>query len=167
MDSSEKTTSGSESSEQDMSIDDVNTWSTLVDAQHYETLGFLQMCIERRFHQAVGQKFQEVTGLKATQYWIHSDVGGSPKMEAQRLAPDYCRDQGVKIMGWSAHGTGCGGFGKETPDSVILQALISTLHKKPDEYPGITHYGFFAVEGDKPEDVKIWYRKIDPKPESK
>lgn len=165
MDSNEDAKAGNEMSEQDYR--DAGTWSTMTDARHYESLGFLQLCIERRFHQAVQEKFQEVTGLESTQYWIHSDVAGTPQMEDQRRAPDYCRDQGVKFMGWSAHGTGCGGYVPGTPDSRILGDLMQALNKKPELYPRITHYGFFATQGATPEEVSVCVIPVDPKPQPK
>ena len=160
MDNNKDAKAGNEMSEQDYI--DAGTWSTVTDARHYETLGFLQLCIERRFHQAVQEKFQEVTGLESNQYWIHSDVAGTPQMEDQRRAPDYCRDQGVRFMGWSAHGTGCGGYPPGTPDSIILQDLVVALNKKPALYPGIIHYGFFAKQGDTPEEVRVSVIRTSP-----
>jgi len=160
MDSNEDAKAGNEMSEQDYI--DAGTWSTVIDARHYETLGFLQLCIERRFHQAVQEKFQEVTGLESTQYWIHSDVAGTPQMEDHRRAPEYCVDQEVEFMGWSAHGTGCGGYEDGTSDSRILGDLIQALNKKPDLYPGITHYGFFATQGDRPEEVRVCVIRTGP-----
>jgi hypothetical protein len=77
------------------------------------------------------------------QYWIHADAGGTPKMECARTAPDYCYYQEkVKLMGWSAHGNGCGGFGKDVPDEEIRRALLVTARRKVADYPGATHYIF-------------------------
>src|SRR5437016_9297253 len=69
-------------------------------------LGFLQLCADRRFHRCLQEQFQKDTGVNTPEdYWIHADAGGTPKMECQRTAPDYCYyDKKVRLMGWSAHG---------------------------------------------------------------
>ena len=68
--------------------------------------GFLQLCADRRFHILIQQEFKKDAGLTSREdYWIHADAGGTPKMEGQRVAPDYCyKQKKVKLMGWSAHG---------------------------------------------------------------
>lgn len=131
-------------------------WSVYVDSNNYQILGFLQMCIERRFHMALQERFQEATGLRSTDYWIHTDVGGSPKMEENVAAPDYCYapPQNARIMGWSAHGSKCGGFG-DADDDEIMDALRATLNEKPGLYPDATHLAFFAKDGTKEDDVVI------------
>ena len=120
-------------------------WTEIEDRERYALLGFLQMCIERRFHKAIQQRFESVTGLGPTDYWIHADVGGSPKMRYQEKAPDYCSTK-VRFMGWSAHGSTCGGFRAGDSDEFILAQLKNTLQEKVKKYPGITHHGFFAYE---------------------
>ena len=83
-----------------------------------------------------------------TDYWIHADAGGTPKMECQTTAPDYCyHKKCVRKMGWSAHGNGCGGFGEQVPDSVIQQALSEVAGRRKADYPGATHYVYFATIG--------------------
>jgi hypothetical protein len=116
-------------------------------------LGFLQLCADRRFHGCLQEQFQKDIGLNSpTDYWIHADAGGTPKMECQRTAPDYCYyDKGVRLMGWSAHGDVCGGFGPDVPDEVIQQALLVISRRKVEEYPDATHFVYFATlskEGD-------------------
>jgi len=90
-------------------------------------------------------------------YWIHADAGGTPKMECQRTAPDYCYyDKKVRLMGWSAHGDICGGFGPNVPDEVIRQALLVVSRRKVEEYPDAAHFVYFATtikEGDAEEAV--------------
>lgn len=131
------------------------SWSAIDDSTQYQLSGFLQMCIERRFHQAVQNSFQQNTGLKETDYWINADVGGSPRMEYQAQAADYCYKKGVKHMGWSAHGSNCGGFRSGESNAYILEALRKTLRNKVGEYPGVEHHGFFAIEGERPGEVKV------------
>jgi hypothetical protein len=116
-------------------------------------LGFLQLCADRRFHRDIQEQFQEDAGLESPEdYWIHADAGGTPKMECQRTAPDYCYyDKKVRLMGWAAHGAVCGGFGPNVPDEVIRRALIVVWRRKREEYPEARHFVYFATtiqEGD-------------------
>jgi hypothetical protein len=155
-DTSENIAQGGEGAEHESSLMGEGDWSDMAEPNEYKSLGFLQMCIERRFHQAVQQRFQEVTRLKPTEYWIHTGVGGSPSMKDEHEAPDYCKKEGAKVMGWSAHGSKCGGL-PEHSDAEIRQLLKDTLRKKVARYRGLTHHAFFATEGGKPGDVKIWH----------
>jgi hypothetical protein len=121
-------------------------------------LGFLQLCADRRFHRCLQEQFQKDAGLNSTEdYWIHADAGGTPKMECQRTAPDYCYyDKGVRQMGWSAHGDICGGFGPNVPDKVIRKALCVVAQRKMEDYPDAAHFLYFATtikEGDAEEAV--------------
>lgn len=143
---------------------DADNWSVYVDANEYSILGFLQMCIERRFHVAVQERFKIETKLAETDYWIHTGVGGSPKMETQTHmeAPIYCYGQGARIMGWSAHGSKCGGFRPGTPDPDILNALKETLNRNAKRYPDARHLGLFAKEGEHAGDVEILVIQPDP-----
>ena len=110
-------------------------------------LGFLQLCADRRFHRELQERFQKDAKLKSPdEYWIHADAGGTPKMECQRTAPDYCYyDKKVKWMGWSAHGAICGGFGPNVPDEVIEQALLVVARRKVEEYPLARHFIYFVT----------------------
>jgi hypothetical protein len=127
-------------------------WSedmTCPDPGEPKLLGFLQLCADRRFHQCIQKKFQSDAKLNSPDaYWIHADAGGTPKMECQRTAPDYCYyTKKVKLMGWSAHGNVCGGFGPDVPDDVIRKALIVVAQRKVDEYPEADHFIYFATVG--------------------
>lgn len=110
-------------------------------------LGFLQLCADRRFHSELQEQFQKDAGLQSpTDYWIHADAGGTPKMECQRTAPDYCYyDKEVRLMGWSAHGAICGGFGPNVPDDVIQHALFVVARRKMEEYPLARHFIYFVT----------------------
>jgi hypothetical protein len=112
-----------------------------------KTRGFLQLCADRRFHQCIQEQFQKDAKVaSADQYWIHADAGGTPKMECARTAPDYCYfKQKVRLMGWSAHGDNCGGFGDNVPDSEIRRALLVTARRKIEDYPLAAHYVYFAT----------------------
>lgn len=120
-------------------------------------LGFLQLCADRRFHRSIQEQFQRDTGINSPEdFWIHADAGGTPKMECQRTAPDYCYyDKGARLMGWSAHGDVCGGFGPTVPDDEIQQALLVVARRKMEDYPDAGHYIYFATmsEGDADEAV--------------
>ena len=109
--------------------------------------GFLQLCADRRFHKCIQERFQMDAKLPSPDhYWIHADAGGTPKMECARTAPDYCYyKQDVKLMGWSAHGDKCGGFGHDVPDDEIQRALLVTARRKMEDYPEATHFIYFAT----------------------
>ena len=139
-------------------------WSVSAFYEDTPALGFLQMCVERRFHRAIQEKFEELTKLAHNQYWIHTDVGGSPLMrtDLHRRAPDYCYEkQRVRIMGWAAHGSGCGGYGSHVTDEVILRDLRAMLSLRATQYRLAKHYAFFAVE-DKKEPPTINVLCIGP-----
>ena len=110
-------------------------------------MGFLQLCADRRFHKCIQQEFKKDANLTSREdYWIHADAGGTPKMEDQRITPNYCYiNKGVRLMGWSAHGAGCGGFGEEVPDAVIRRALCETMQKNVKEYPLAKHFIYFVT----------------------
>lgn len=121
--------------------------------------GFLQLCADRRFHTLTQQEFMHDAKLSSSEdYWIHADAGGTPKMADQKITPVYCyRDKEVRIMGWSAHGDGCGGFGAEVPDDVIMDALCKTMQLNVREYPLATHYIYFVTVRD---ERTVVYRMI-------
>ena len=140
-------------------IDDEN-WSVqeLPYTEECEPLGFLQLCADRRFHRYIQEEFERDAGLKEpTDYWIHADAGGTPKMEERLVAPDYCYDKkGVRLMGWSAHGDGCGGFGEEVKDKVIKRALLKTFKVQRKRYKDARHFCYFVTaekNADKEETV--------------
>jgi|GEM_PF-1077530 len=109
--------------------------------------GFLQLCADRRFHECIQQAFKEDAGLTSREdYWIHADAGGTPKMECQRITPDYCYiNKDVRLMGWSAHGAGCGGFGEEVPDEVIMRELCATMQRNVRKYALAKHFIYFVT----------------------
>jgi hypothetical protein len=112
--------------------------------------GFLQLCADRRFHKCIQRAFKEDAGLTSrADYWIHADAGGTPKMECQRVTPDYCYiNKTVRLMGWSAHGDKCGGFGEEVPDDVIKRELCNTMQRNVRKYPLATHFIYFVTVRD-------------------
>ena len=125
--------------------------------------GFLQLCADRRFHRCIQQEFKKDADLNSREdYWIHADAGGTPKMADERVAPNYCyHKKGVRLMGWSAHGAGCGGFGEEVPDHVIRQALCETMQKNVREYPLAKHFIYFVtVYKEQGKEETVVYRMI-------
>lgn len=124
--------------------------------------GFLQLCADRRFHKCIQRAFKEDAGLTSREdYWIHADAGGTPKMECQRITPDYCYiNKEVRLMGWSAHGDGCGGFGEEVPDEVIKRELCNTMQRNVRKYSLATHFIYFATVRD--EETVLYRMKAEP-----
>jgi len=134
------------------SVPNEENWSedmTCPDPGEPPVLGFLQLCADRRFHKCLQQKFQTDAELDSPEaYWIHADAGGTPKMESLITAPDYCyKKKGVRLMGWSAHGSGCGGYGDHVPDDVIQSELNEVAQRRAADYPQATHYIYFATIG--------------------
>lgn len=118
--------------------------------------GFLQLCADRRFHKFIQEEFKKDANLTSREdYWIHADAGGTPKMDCQRTTPDYCYyNKEVRLMGWSAHGAGCGGFGEHVPDDVIMRALCETMQKNVRKYPLAKHFIYFVtVDQDSQETI--------------
>ncbi|HEY6187304.1 MAG TPA: hypothetical protein VIW80_06490 [Pyrinomonadaceae bacterium] len=124
--------------------------------------GFLQLCADRRFHKCIQRAFKEDAGLTSRDdYWIHADAGGTPKMEGQRITPDYCYiNKEVRLMGWSAHGAGCGGFGEEVPDEVIQRELCNTMQRNVRKYSLATHFIYFATVRN--EETVLYRMKAEP-----
>lgn len=125
--------------------------------------GFLQLCADRRFHRCIQQEFKKDAGLTSREdYWIHADAGGTPKMASQSVTPNYCYfDKKVRLMGWSAHGANCGGFGHGVEDVVIRQALCETMQGKVREYPLAKHFIYFVtVRKEQGEEETVVYRMI-------
>jgi hypothetical protein len=123
--------------------------------------GFLQLCADRRFHKCIQRAFKEDAELTSREdYWIHADAGGTPKMVGQRVTPNYCyNDKRVRLMGWSAHGAGCGGFGERVPDHEIRQALCEAMQKNVREYPLAKHFIYFVtVRKEKDREETVLYR---------
>ena len=125
--------------------------------------GFLQLCADRRFHEIIQKEFKKDAHLTSREdYWIHADAGGTPKMEDQRVTPDFCYKQNdVRLMGWSAHGDKCGGFGEQVPDDVIRRALCETMQRNVKVYPEAKHFIYFVtVEKEQGREETVVYRMI-------
>jgi hypothetical protein len=130
--------------------------------EDFQGLGFLQMCADRRFHRCIQEEFKKDAGLPEREdYWIHADAGGTPKMADQLITPNYCYEtKGVRLMGWSAHGAGCGGFGAHVPDEVIQRDLCQTMQRKVQDYPEATHFIYFVTVVD--DETVLWRMIVKP-----
>lgn len=112
----------------------------------YPVMGFLQLCADRRFHACLQKRFQYDAKLESPlHYWIHADAGGTATMADLTAAPDYCYyDKKVRLMGWSAHGDGCGGL-PGLPDDEIRKLLMEVAEIKIAAYPKADHFVYFAT----------------------
>ena len=131
--------------------------------EDYPALGFLQLCADRRFHKLLQQEFKKDAKLSSREdYWIHADAGGTPKMGDQKVTPDYCYGpKKVRLMGWSAHGDVCGGYGADVPDDVIKRELCKTMQKNVRDYPLATHFIYFVtILKDQGDEQTVVYRMI-------
>jgi hypothetical protein len=111
----------------------------------------------------IQQEFKKDAKLSSRDdYWIHADAGGTPKMACQRVTPDYCyKKKDVRLMGWSAHGAGCGGFGEEVPDDLIMRDLCKTMQWNVREYPLAKHFIYFVtVRKEQGSEQTVVYRMI-------
>lgn len=83
-------------------------------------------------------------------------------MECQRITPDYCYiNKNVRLMGWSAHGAGCGGFGEEVPDEVIKRELCATMQRNVRKYALAKHFVYFVtVRKEDGKEETVVYRMI-------
>jgi hypothetical protein len=107
------------------------------------SLGFLQLCSERRFHRMVMEAFEETADLAPDGYWIEARPGGAPSWADNTRAARLSHRNGAVFMGWAAHGDGCLGFPGESNER-LADRLVSTLRKRAEEFPKATHFGFFA-----------------------
>lgn len=102
------------------------------------------MCADRRFHSKVEEEFRHLTGLLATEYWIEATAGGAPAVENPKTA-DYAHAHGARIMGWAAHGSGCGGF-PGVSDEEIREKLAKVIEERKTRYPDATHFRIFSTD---------------------
>jgi hypothetical protein len=107
-------------------------------------LGYLQLCSDRRFHRATMTAFEESTGLAPTAYWVEAVVGGAPAYALRPRGAEYARSYGARLMGWAAHGDGCGAF-PGADDARIRGMLEVTVARRRLEYPDAEHLVFFGA----------------------
>lgn len=110
-----------------------------------KTLGYLGLCMDRRFVQATRQAFQEKTGLGDTDFWQESWPGGAAVVQ-DPLGEDYAYHHGARIFGWQAHGDTCGGQ-PGVANEEIQQKLDAVIVKKVEKFSDATHYRIFVTEG--------------------
>jgi hypothetical protein len=109
-----------------------------------QRLGYLQLCADRRFHRSTMTAFEQATGLAPEAYWIEAVVGGAPGHALRPRGAEYARGHGARIMGWAAHGDGCGAF-PGADDERIRRMLEVTAARRRLEYPDAQHVVFFAA----------------------
>jgi hypothetical protein len=114
------------------------------------TLGFLQLCAERRFHRAVMEAFERETGLAPDEYWIEARAGGAPSWSDNTRTARIAHRFGAKTMGWSAHGAECRGYPGES-DAALRSRLDKTARRRAEEFPNVSHLLLFAL----PDGVEI------------
>jgi hypothetical protein len=110
-------------------------------------LGFLQLCSERRFHRMVMEAFEEAAGLAPDGYWIEARPGGAPSWADNTRAARLSHRTGAFFLGGAAHGDNCLGFPGESNER-LADRLVKTLNKRAEEFPKVTHFGFFAHGGE-------------------
>jgi|SRR5215204_368278 len=163
--SSSQATNATPTAGQQSNVLDEGNWTVEILPYTEDTpaRGFLQLCADRRFHQPIQQEFKKDAGLTSREdYWIHADAGGTPKMASQKVTPDFCYiNNEVRLMGWSAHGDKCGGFGDNVSDEVIRGELCKTMQKNVRDYPLARHFIYFAtVRKEQGHEETIVYRMI-------
>ena len=116
-----------------------------------EVLGFLQLCADKRYHRKTMDAFEAATALEGSdRYWIEATAGGAAAFAEPTVTARYAYENGAKIMGWAAHGDGCGGFpGRSNAD---MQAMLQAVaRKRQSEFPHAEHWILFGhgdgVEG--------------------
>jgi hypothetical protein len=109
-------------------------------------LGFLQLCADRRYHRVTMEDFEARTGLRPDQYWIEAAAGGAPGLGGATATARFAYDKGARIMGWAAHGGGCGGF-PGTGDDELRAKLHGAATDAAREFPEAEHWALFAAGG--------------------
>jgi hypothetical protein len=114
------------------------------------SLGFLQLCADRRFHRAVMEAFERETGLAPDEYWIEARSGGAPSWADNTATCRRAQRGGAELMGWAAHGAACLGFPGES-DEALRRRLETAALRRADEFPKASHVVLFAL----PEGVEV------------
>lgn len=110
------------------------------------TLGFLQLCADRRYHRKTMAQFERATGLRPDQYWIEATAGGAPALDAATATASFAYGNGARIMGWSAHGDGCGGF-PGCSDEELRAKLDAAAGERAKDFPAASHWTLFGAGG--------------------
>jgi hypothetical protein len=111
-----------------------------------EAYGFLQLCADRRYHRMTMDAFEAGTGLASDRYWIEVTAGGAPSFDAVTATAAYAYEMGARIMGWGAHGDGCGGFPGRSDDE--MKAMLEAVaRERAEDFPDAEHWMLFASGG--------------------
>jgi len=112
-----------------------------------DALGFLQLCADKRYHRKTMDAFEAATALTGPdRYWIEATAGGAAAFAEPTLTARYAYENGARIMGWAAHGDGCGGFpGRSDAD---MQAMLEAAARELlAEFPDADHWLLFGQGG--------------------
>ena len=112
-----------------------------------EVRGFLQLCADRRYHRKAMAEFERVTNLAPDEYWIEATAGGPPAFGAATPTATYAYDNGATIMGWAAHGDGCGGF-PGVDDEGMKAKLQAAAADRAIDFPTVEHWTLFGAGGE-------------------
>jgi hypothetical protein len=112
-----------------------------------ETLGFLQLCADRRYHRKTMEAFERATGLPPNGYWIEATAGGAPTPEAASVTASFAHEHGATLMGWAAHGDGCGGYPGRSDDE-MRAAVEAAAREGAEAFPDARHWVLFGVGGE-------------------
>ena len=110
------------------------------------TLGFLQLCSDRRFHLKTTEAFEDLTDLEPEGYWIEARPGGAPSWADNTRVARIAYREGAAHMGWAAHGDECWGF-RGLSNEELKERLRRTVRKRSEEFPRAMHYGLFGEGG--------------------
>jgi hypothetical protein len=110
------------------------------------SLGFLQLCSDRRFHLKTMEAFEDLTDLESDGYWIEARPGGAPSWADNTRMGRIAYREGAMHMGWAAHGDVCWGF-RGASNEELKEKLRRTVRKRAEEFPRAKHYGLFGAGG--------------------
>jgi len=121
---------------------------------------YLCACMDHRFFERTLTEFREIAGTRMV--YLETEAGGAPSFGSEpssaRLAYDVPAIS-ARIMGWAAHGDGCGGFPGRTNDE-MREKLIATVKERMRDFPDVRHIALFATEApDGGVDVEVWQFK--------
>jgi hypothetical protein len=111
-----------------------------------EVFGFLQLCADRRYHRKTMEAFERATGLAPDEYWIEATAGGAPAFEGPTATAEFAYEKGARVMGWAAHGEGCGGF-PGLADDALRTKLAESAAGRAALFAEAEHWTLFAAGG--------------------
>lgn len=118
---------------------------------------YLCACMDHRFFERILEEFRAAAGTRMV--YLETEAGGAPAFGSEpgsaRLAHQHAGIQ-ARIMGWAAHGDGCGGFPGRSNDE-MREKLLATVNERRRDFPDCKHLALFATEApDGGVDVELW-----------